>query len=671
MLSSELVNLKVYDRVMLKNGDTVCISKVIVPGEKYLYWDESGMRLTDEVPPQRTVTAEKIDHVVRQASAPSVCSSDGCQWIVGDIAEEGVAIPYGSGRGYRVRGRLFREAASTDPGLFGGAPWRELFLKAFHSEHPTYDPWEIARSYVREWERSNTAYEKRERDFIHDVPGVTECLRAIDTADRRAMLEMRRAFNTQKGDVITDERGRRLLVVTAPSDISPTSALISVIEINERMEAVKPMAPDLVHVIDVVSVIQRGAMSRAEVARFTTETIVAYVLRKTELRRQAEEEAERAARIEADAGETGSDVIVASSVLREPDEKEPVVEPTWIWCLVANVVSDSPIVRGRPKGAGTKMFPVGARLYVYPGLYGNGKRMLVLGRPRNRRGLRRVFISRSHVTNYRLLRVHNPVVVHAMCSGEWPPGSGRCGARGWDNSEDSRKRIEGYLAWLALSPEARDRYDTLLMCSKLRISCWREGVARPMMEVVMEPQLNEKDWTYRWVAAVSLEGIWKSMRVDLAQDFSARRLCELGLHLWDGQFGDTAQGESTFGWRLEVHGSKMCLLYGGHGGMPDPLLRLLSLLESCGLPHIFNKAAGRLLELGGTGCDAEFADAMWMMEGDEDMAVLLVRAMAAMGEPSRATLLKLLRMEECDNACTLFTAEERALVARAWLSRAH
>ena len=56
MLSSELVNLKVYDRVMLKNGNTVCISKVIVPGEKYLYWDEPGMRLTDEVPPQRTIT---------------------------------------------------------------------------------------------------------------------------------------------------------------------------------------------------------------------------------------------------------------------------------------------------------------------------------------------------------------------------------------------------------------------------------------------------------------------------------------------------------------------------------------------------------------------------------------------------------------------------------------
>ena len=281
MLSSELVNLKVYDWVMLKNGNTVCISKVIVPGEKYLYWDEPGMDPTDEVPPQRTVTAEKIDHVVRQASAPSVCSSDGCRWIVGDIAEEGMAYPYGIGRGYRVSGRLFREAASIDPGLFGGAPWRELFLKAFHSEHPTYDPWEIARSHVREWERSNTAYEKRERDFIHDVPGVTECLRVIDTADRRAMLEMRRAFNTQKGDVITDERGRRLLVVTAPSDISPTTGLISVIEINERMEAVKPMAPDLVHVIDVVSVIQRGAMSREEVARFTTETIVAYVLRKT------------------------------------------------------------------------------------------------------------------------------------------------------------------------------------------------------------------------------------------------------------------------------------------------------------------------------------------------------------------------------------------------------
>ena len=105
--------------------------------------------------------------------------------------------------------------------------------------------------------------------------------------------------------------------------------------------------------------------------------------------------------------------------------------------------------------------------------------------------------------------------------------------------------------------------------------------------------------------------------------------------------------------------------------MPDPLFRLISLLESCGLPHLFDKATGRLLELGGVGCDAEFAEAMRMIGGDEDMAVLLVRAMAAMGEPSRAALLKLLRMEECDNACTLFTAEERALVARAWLSSAH
>lgn len=89
----------------------------------------------------------------------------------------------------------------------------------------------------------------------------------------------------------------------------------------------------------------------------------------------------------------------------------------WIWCLIANVTrnphveGDSPDLR-----LGVKHFAPGAKLYVFPSLWGDGgKRVKVLGHHRgDPRRFTEIIVNTKHLENWRCRRVYHIHIIRAM-----------------------------------------------------------------------------------------------------------------------------------------------------------------------------------------------------------------------------------------------------------------
>lgn len=98
-----------------------------------------------------------------------------------------------------------------------------------------------------------------------------------------------------------------------------------------------------------------------------------------------------------------------------------------IWCLVANVAKETEYGEGKEIKSGIKHFPAGARVYCFPGLWGDGyRRIKVIGRHRGSHRYATMIVQSKHLTNWRAKLVYSPYVTEQL-KGHW------------DGSEKSRE----------------------------------------------------------------------------------------------------------------------------------------------------------------------------------------------------------------------------------------
>src|SRR5262245_49045177 len=106
-----------------------------------------------------------------------------------------------------------------------------------------------------------------------------------------------------------------------------------------------------------------------------------------------------------------------------PDEKRS------IWCVVANV-SREPMPEG-PGGEmrlGTRLLDPGAKLYLYPSMWGDGgEKLLAISRQRSGSRMVEAVVATKRQVDFRAQHVFHPHIVHALEG--W-----------WDDSGDSRAR---------------------------------------------------------------------------------------------------------------------------------------------------------------------------------------------------------------------------------------
>ncbi len=98
-----------------------------------------------------------------------------------------------------------------------------------------------------------------------------------------------------------------------------------------------------------------------------------------------------------------------------------------IWCLVANVAQETEFGEDKQIKSGIKHFPAGAKVYCFPGLWGDGlERIKVVGRHRGSHRYATMIVQSKHLRNWRAKLVYSPYVTKEL-KGHW------------DGSEKSRE----------------------------------------------------------------------------------------------------------------------------------------------------------------------------------------------------------------------------------------
>ncbi len=112
----------------------------------------------------------------------------------------------------------------------------------------------------------------------------------------------------------------------------------------------------------------------------------------------------------------------------------------WCWCLVGNIVESHEYGEDHEIKTGTKQFMPGAKIYLAPIQWGDGyENIVVIGKPRHRRGLIEIVMHRKYITDYRLQKVFQPAVLERMEKSEYS---------WWGGTDEDRDRIIDILDWL-------------------------------------------------------------------------------------------------------------------------------------------------------------------------------------------------------------------------------
>jgi acylphosphatase len=113
-------------------------------------------------------------------------------------------------------------------------------------------------------------------------------------------------------------------------------------------------------------------------------------------------------------------------------------EIEFVYCLVGNIVDKHLAGVNLGIRRGTKQFAPNTKVYCFPNYMSDGyEKVIVMGKPRKKRGLIKVVVKSKFIKNWRLAKVYEPQIISEMIE-NW----------GWSNSEDDKKTIEQMVKWL-------------------------------------------------------------------------------------------------------------------------------------------------------------------------------------------------------------------------------
>jgi hypothetical protein len=127
-----------------------------------------------------------------------------------------------------------------------------------------------------------------------------------------------------------------------------------------------------------------------------------------------------------------------------PGDTAKMVGP--VWCPVANMASERPYGRGGIETwQGSKHFAVGAKLYCFPSLWGDGyNKIKVIGRHRATHKYITVVVSSSWLTNWRVDLAYDSHLIREF----WPA---------WDGTPRSKEKAQQLVDAMTKRIEARAR----------------------------------------------------------------------------------------------------------------------------------------------------------------------------------------------------------------------
>ena len=130
----------------------------------------------------------------------------------------------------------------------------------------------------------------------------------------------------------------------------------------------------------------------------------------------------------------------------------------WRWCLVGNIVKSHEYGEDHEIRTGTKQFMPGAKIYLAPIQWGDGyEDVVVIGKPRHRRGLIEIIMQRKYIISYRLQKVFQPAVLERMEKSEYS---------WWGGTDADRDRIIDILDWLNPTAAEKAKQD-------IKVAGWR------------------------------------------------------------------------------------------------------------------------------------------------------------------------------------------------------
>ena len=465
--------------------------------------------------------------------------------------------------------------------------------------HPDYDPAEVARDFVDYLDRCDIPLKDVRKDWRMANPSVRAEIDRILSPERVAEMARRRNLKLDVGDIVQDDAGTLLVVTGIPRHKGSDN--ISCVAMAGEKRAFAPMTRVLIK-----DVVEKGAFTRHEATGMVTHSFeYSYDIASGRIIPWKEYVHDAVARAEARdaASATPADVSADND---EPPTTEP---PTWVWCLVGNVIGDHPYGEDRRIVSGTRHFSAGTKVYCLPANWGDGyEKIDVIGRPRGRHGLRHVVMRRSLIENFRVQKVFSPAVIEKMYEPSRPDFDGPS-YLSWGNSQEDRETIEDMLRWLNLSEQQAGRFNTVADYRALRLETMllddEASRRRVVIERVRAPLGHDG---YVWQARLESSFLLQPLevgaigrnlelqgygdQVDSERSFPDS-LLDLKLHLWEKRYeADSNPERPDFSWRLDVGEGEKAFSSSGTNAYPDELPQLMRLLEARGFPRMWDQEAG-------------------------------------------------------------------------------
>lgn len=281
--------------------------------------------------------------------------------------------------------------------------------------------------------------------------------------------------------------------------------------------------------------------------------------------------------------------------------------PEWVWCVVGNIVDEHPFGPDGKIVHGTKHFSPGTKVYCMPRSFDD--RLMVIGKPRGRRGLIKVVINEKLVENYRCQKVHSPAVLRKM----YAPSRNGLNSRPWGPGDDDHEYAMDMVRYLNQTEEGFLRERIMRSFTTFELHSEVDGVSSSVAElkIVQKPRsdgclgsacfgfyklgndpehsIGLIDWFGYWPEGKTYEESKDSYH---EHNKFLDGLCQIGLDQWEREYSFEGLGiYPKYTWELSIISEEGAIQSRGANCYPDDFPSLYRYLHAFGFPRIWDANA--------------------------------------------------------------------------------
>ena len=281
--------------------------------------------------------------------------------------------------------------------------------------------------------------------------------------------------------------------------------------------------------------------------------------------------------------------------------------PKWVWCVVGNIIDKHPFGPDGRIVRGTKHFSPGTKVYCMPRSFDD--RLMVIGKPRGRRGLIKVVISEKLVENYRCQKVHSPAVLRKM----YTPSRNGLNSRPWGPGDDDHEYATNIVHYLNQTDEDFLRERIVRGFTTFELHSEVDGISTSIVEIRIVRRMRSDgslgsacfgsyrlgngaecsigliDWFGYWPEGKTYEESKSSYH---EQNGFLDGLCQIGLDRWKEEYAFDGFGiHPKYTWELSIVSSEGSIQSRGANCYPADLPSLYRYLHAFGFPRVWDAGA--------------------------------------------------------------------------------